>query len=321
MKRILLFTFILIGSLVLFACNKTTTTTSQTTTTTTSTTTTTTTTTQTTTTTKKSYMEDAHMVISSLDYKNTGKMGDTDGPAFAVYSKNGYNGASVDLNIKDVEIRTRFKGELRYINAYAFLGIDVTRNGYWSNCIDTGLVWSGSTGGWHIFYNIYQTLNPDTPSWYESNKILPKNDEYTLTLTITEDNYALLVVEGKNNGFRDQVTIEVKGAKKDGSTTGFLFNVALDYPENTKVDSEGNPSNNWKTITLANTDKNLYFKNLLAYNLTLFSGEEERIPWTRDKNSAVSIWPDITLGFDYAPTTVGIFDGTKYCIDLDMNRK
>ena len=44
MKRILLFTFILIGSLVLFACNKTTTTTSQTTTTTTSTTTTTTTT-------------------------------------------------------------------------------------------------------------------------------------------------------------------------------------------------------------------------------------------------------------------------------------
>ena len=49
----------------------------------------------------------ARKIIKTLDYKNNGKMGDTDGPAFAVYSKVGYNGASVDLNLGDMEINTR----------------------------------------------------------------------------------------------------------------------------------------------------------------------------------------------------------------------
>ena len=44
-------------------------------------------------------VNDTKTTISTLDYKNTGKMGDTDGPAFAVYSKTGYTGASATLDI------------------------------------------------------------------------------------------------------------------------------------------------------------------------------------------------------------------------------
>ena len=31
--------------------------------------------------------------------------------------------------------------------------------------------------------------------------------------------------------------------------------------------------------------------------------------------------PDKMLEFDYAPTEIGVFDGTEYYINLDMNRK
>jgi hypothetical protein len=323
MKKIFLFLTLFIWSLSLLACNNITTITPTTQTTVIKPTTQQKVTTQTTkiTTTKVNHMINANNIISSMNYMNTGKMGDQDGPAFAVYSNKGYNGASVDLNLKDVEIKTKLKKSLKFVNAYAFLGIDVYKNNYWANCVDVGIVWSGSTGGWHIFYNMYEPLNSSTSTWYESRKILPRGDEYKLTLSLTEDNYALLVVEGHNNGFKDEVKVEVKGAKKDGSNTSFLFNVALDYPPNTKVDREGNPCEDWKEITYANTDKGIYFKNLRAYNLTLFQGENDKFPWINDKNTAVSIWPDLKLNFDYAPTEVGLFDGTEYCINLDMNRK
>lgn len=267
---------------------------------------------------KANPMDRADKIISSLDYTNTGKMGDVDGPAFAVYSNKGYSGASAVLDIKDMEIKTLMP-DGKFLNGYVFLGIDVYEDDWWQNCVDVGLCWSGTSGGWHIFYNMYEPLNENTPTWYESSKKLPKNDTYVISLTLTGDDHALLTVEAVNGKFKDSVEVEVKGAKADGSNTAFLFNVALDYPGNTKVDTSGKPSEDWKEITYANTDKGVYLKSFHAYDLTLYNGETSS-PWTNDKNAAVSIWPDKAVGFDYAPTQVGLFDGTEYYINLDMNR-
>lgn len=265
-------------------------------------------------------MEKADKIISSLDYENTGKMGDVDGPAFAVYSDKGYSGASATLDIAGMEIKT-LMDDGKFLNGYAFLGIDVyAEEGYWINCVDVGLCWSGASGGWHIFYNMYKPVNESTRTWYESGKKLPKNDTYVISLQLIEDEKALLTVEAVNGRFKDSVEVEVFGAKADGSNTAFLFNVALDYPSDTKVDRDGKPCSDWKEITLANTDKGVCLKSFRAYDLKLYNGETET-PWTNDKNSAVSIWPDKALGFDYAPTEVGVFDGTEYYINLDMNRK
>lgn len=264
---------------------------------------------------------DEKTVISTLDYTNTGKMGDTDGPAFAVYSNLGYTGASAVLDLANMEINTVMPSG-KFVNGYAFFGIDVYNKtgSWWQNCVDVGLCWSGRNGGWHVFYNIFEPLNEKTPTWYESKVILPKDDVYHMSFTITEDNYALLTVEGQNTGAKDAIRVEVKGAYADGRNTAFLFNTALDYPPNTKIDRNGKRCEDFVAITLANTDKGLYLRSFHVEALTLYK-RDTAFPWTKDKCSAVSIWPDKPITeFDYAPTVVETYDGTKYVIDLDMNR-
>ena len=81
------------------------------------------------------YMENASSVISSLDYENTGKMGDVDGPAFAVYSNTGFSGASATLNLEGMEIKT-LMDDGKHLNGYVFLGIDVYEGAWWQNCVD-----------------------------------------------------------------------------------------------------------------------------------------------------------------------------------------
>ncbi len=266
-------------------------------------------------------MENARQIIKTLDYENYGRMGDLDGPAFAVYSKVGYSACSVELDIANMEINGAMS-DGKFVNGYAFLGIDVYDDtGEWVNCTDVGLCWAGADIGWHLFYNIFDTLNPSTSSWYESPKKLPKNDTYTLKLEIVEDNYALLTVDGEKTNFKDSVKVEIKGAKKDGRNTAMLFNVAMDFPPDTKIDRNGNYcEDDWVEITMANTDKGACLKNLVATELKLYSGEEV-FDWTDDRNDAVSIWPDKTYeGMEYSPTEIGLYDGTKYYINLDMNR-
>lgn len=268
------------------------------------------------------FMETAPNVISTLDYENTGKMGDQDGPAFAVYSNIGYTGASAIMDVENMEIDTVMKGG-KFINAYCFFGVDVYDDSgtWWQNCVDVGLCWSGRYGGWHLFYNMYEPLNEGTPTWYESRIKLPKDDIYEMSMTITEDNYATLTIKGQKTGKTDSVTLEVKGARADGKNTAMLFNVALDYPPDTKVDREGNPCEDWTEITLANSDKGLFFRNFHVWDLKLYKGETAS-DWTDDLSSAVSIWPDKAVeGFDYSPTQVGLFGGAEYVIDLDMNRE
>ena len=167
---------------------------------------------------------------------------------------------------------------------------------------------------------MYEPLNEKTPTWYESRVILPKDDVYTMTLKLVEDNYALLTVEGENTGAKDEVRVEVKGAFVDGSNTSFLFNAALDYPPNTKVDRYGNLCEDFVEITLANSDKGIFLRTFHVKDLTLYKNDTA-VDWTDDKCSAISIWPDQKIKeFDYSPTVVEIFDGTEYIINLDMNR-
>ena len=222
-------------------------------------------------------------IISTLDYTNTGKMGDTDGPAFAVYSNIGYTGASATLDIANMESNTVLPNG-KFVNGYAFFGIDVYlgSSSCWLNCVDVGLCWSGKNGGWHVFYNMYEPLNEKTVVWYESDIILPKDDIYNMSSKLTEDNYALLTVEGQNSGIKDEVRVEVKGAHADG------YNTALDYPPNTKVDRNGKFCEDFVEITLANTDKGLFLRSFHVEDLTLYQ-DDTTFAWTNYKSSVVSI--------------------------------
>ncbi len=258
--------------------------------------------------------------LDSLTYTNKGKMGDIDGPAFAVYSKVGYYGASAVLDLQNAVLH-RVLPDARFVNAYAFFGVDVYAGEWWQNCADVGFCRSGRTGRWHLFYNIYEPLHPDTPTWYESSVSLPE-DVYDMTFVMEGDNYVRLTVTGREKGRTDTVLVEIKGAKSDGSNTAMLFNAALDYPPDTKVDRQGKPCEDFVEITLANTDLGLYFHSLHVKELTLYSKKApDGQKWTPEATSSVGIWPDASeKRFDYAPTTVYTFDGSEFVIDLDMNR-
>lgn len=259
-------------------------------------------------------------ILDSLTYTNPGRMGDLDGPAFAVYSKVGYNGASAVLDLQSAHLG-RVLPDGRFVNAYAFFGVDVYAGEWWQNCVDVGFCRSGRTGRWHLFYNMYEPLNPDTPTWYESSVSLP-DDVYDMQFILERDNYVRLTVKGRNRNRTDTVLVEVKGAKADGSNTAFLFNAALDYPPDTLVDREGKPCEDFGEITLAHSDKGLCFCSLRVSELTLYSKSSlQGTAWTREETDSVGIWPDASVkGFDYAPTTIYTFDGTEFIIDFDMNR-
>lgn len=263
---------------------------------------------------------EAWAVIDSLSYTNPGRMGDLDGPAFAVYSKVGYNGASAVLDLQYASLE-RVMPDGRFVNAYAFFGVDVYAGEWWQNCVDVGFCRSGRTGKWHLFYNMYEPLNPDTPTWYESSVNLP-DDEYVMEFAMEGDNYVRLTVTGKGKQKTDTVLVEVKGAKADGSNTALLFNAALDYPPDTLVDREGSYCEDFAEITLAHTDKGLRFSSLWVSELTLYSKTHPNgVAWAEEHTHSVGIWPDASVkGFDYSPTTVYTFDGTEYLIDFDMNR-
>ena len=110
----------------------------------------------------QSLRDSASGVLDNLTYTNEGKMGDLDGPAFAVYSHVGYNGASATIDLKNAKLQ-RVLPDGRFINAYAFFGIDVYSGEWWQNCVDVGFCRSGKTGKWHLFYNMYEPLNESTP--------------------------------------------------------------------------------------------------------------------------------------------------------------
>ena len=275
---------------------------------------------------KKIPIPEGATVITNLDYSNgNGKMGDADGPAYAVYSKVGFNKASMDVKISDIKINNIRQSDGKFVNAYIFLGCDVYNGTWWSNCFDAGFCYAGTKPAGHLFYNIYEPAESGQKSWYESSvKLNPKHD-YRLILDTSEENTkATVIIYDLTDALEaDRVSFYVKGMKADGSNTAYLMDFALDYPPNTKLDTSGKPSEDWVEITLYNTDEDLYMQNVLVDNVKIYKGENEYV-WDETHTNNRSLWPDNSYTeFDYACTKVITLGDTydyEFRVDLDMNR-
>ncbi|PKM61737.1 MAG: hypothetical protein CVU97_06855 [Firmicutes bacterium HGW-Firmicutes-21] len=263
--------------------------------------------------------------MTNLTYDNgSGKMGDNDGPAYAIYSKKGYNKASIDVLISDIKLNNIRKSDGKHVNAYLFLGIDIyDENGNWVNCLDTGFCYTGKNGGWHLFYNLYTKKDENQVNWYESNIILNPNHDYRLTLdSSTQDGRAMVTIYDLNDErIVDSIEFESAYSLADGSNTSYLQNFALDYPGDVKLDTSGNPSeNDFIEITLYNTDEGLYMKNITIENAMLFEGGSQH-PWTDDRTQNRSLWPDCSMGVDYAVVKVWVDTlDDSFTVSFDMNR-
>ncbi len=269
--------------------------------------------------------------ITNLNYQNTGKMGDDDGPAYAIYSKQGYNIASIDVMISEIKLNNIRKSDGKFVNAYIFLGMDIfNEDGYWVNCLDTGFCYSGKDGGWHLFYHLYTTEDESTPTWYESKVILNPNNDYRLTLDSSEEDgrARVTIYDITEDKLVDSKELEAAYSLADGSNTAYLQNYALDYPGDVKYDTEGNKSeNDWVEITLYNTDEDLYMNYLTVKNVKI--GKNDSIlPWTEEHTNNRSTWPDMGLWedgnvkIDYPIVQIWIdkYD-ESFTLCFDMNRK
>ena len=267
-------------------------------------------------------------VQSNLDFDNRGqKMGDNDGPAYCVYSKMGYNKASMDVLISQIRVNNIRKSDGRFVNMYMFLGCDVysAPDGWWVNCFDSGFCYSGSDPAWHLFYNIYKPAVDGQYGWYESKVRLDPTHDYRLTLdTSFENERAKLTVYDLTDGRDvDEVTFGVKDLRSDGTTTSYLMDFAIDFPDNTKLGPDGKPSDNWSDIVLYNTDEDLFLQNVNVENVVIRKNGKV-LDWDAGVTDHRAMWPDCSnKEIDYACTYL-VCDEDDYdvCfrVDLDMNR-
>lgn len=271
-----------------------------------------------------SYAYEGEESFSNLSFSNgEGKMGDQDGPAYCVYSTKGVQAASIEIELSQLELQI-FREDGAHVNAYIFLGVDVfdPQDGYWKNCADAGLVYSGEDG-WHVFYNLYSSSDPTASTWYESDRRLRSDHDYRLVLDSSQkDGRAVLSVIDITTDIRvDRVIFELQYAKADGSNTAYLTDFALDYPEDTRQGPDGQPSENWIDITLGNTDRGIYMRNLRVKNCRVTRDGVE-CDWTNEQTANRGIWPDASMtGIDYECTRVrNAKENIAYIIDLDMNR-
>ena len=276
--------------------------------------------------------EEVKELLTNLTFANVGTrangylMGDLDGPAYCVYSKVGYNKASFEVNLKDIKINLKRKSDSKHMNAYMFLGADVyqSKDKYWANCIDAGLVMSGGGGGWHLFYSLYSVDSTfQGNKWYESKKNLNPTHRYRIELDASiNDGEATLTAYNLTEGgvVDDSVTFQLRYAKKNGENVRIYQDYALDYPPNIKLDTQGNPSNDWEEITLYNTDENIYMKNVRIENVKIYNTDGEHI-WTEEHTAERGMWPDKTNKIDYEVVKIKnpIFDSYIW-FDFDMNK-
>lgn len=259
--------------------------------------------------------------FTNLTFDNgSGKCGDADGPAYMVYSKIGYNQASMDILLSGIDLQLHRKSDNKALTAYIFFGIDIyDDNGSWKNCLDAGLK-NDSRGKWHLVHNLFDA-SPGQAKWYESRIELDDTHDYRLTLDSSKSNgWATLSVYDLTEGGRlaDSVEFQARYAKKDGSNTAYLQDYALDYPDDVKFDTHGNAvESNWQEITLYNTDENLYMKNIQVVNIRLNGAL-----WTADKTQNRAVWPDRNdRKIDYPVSRISKGSGDyAWQIDFDMNR-
>ena len=252
--------------------------------------------------------------------------GDNDGPAYVIYSDKGMNKGSFDVRISKVRLNLKRKKDGLGINSYAFLGIDVyntTGSKDWVNCADTGFVNCGDTPGWHLFCNRYSCTDGD--SWYESKVILDDTHDYREVLDSSKKNdgfdvYIYDITDG--NRLADKASFDLPGTLADGSNTAYYQDYALDYPDDVKYDTSGDPSeNDWPEITAYNTDQGIYMDNLTVDGAKLWENGKET-DWTSDKTADRYMWPNLVHpGPDYVCTQLEKAEkDTSLVLDLDLNR-
>ena len=264
--------------------------------------------------------------ISNLSYDNKNAViNDADGPAYVIYSKTGYNKASFDIKLSEMQFCNVRKSDRKFVCAYLFLGMDIFKDGCWANCFDAGLARTDAKGGWHLFYNLYTTESEDTYRWYESEVKLDEKHDYRFVLDSSEkDGFSTLTAyDLTENKIADSVELESLYSKKNGSNTNYLQDYAFDYPENVKFDSMKRPSSDdFEEITLYNSGEGLYIKNLVIENVKIYKGGEE-FDWTEEHTSYFTLWPDVNnKKIDYP--VIEVWQKKKDCsfvIDIDMNRR
>lgn len=262
-------------------------------------------------------------LMSNLTYRNSGFMGDNDGPAYVVYSKRGYNRASMDVMLSELRMNTVRKSDGLYLNAFIFLEIDSgDSRGNSINNADAGLMYSGGNyGRWHLFHYINK-VSPTSSQlrWRESSKDLPAGHNYRLVLDSSKsDGLTTLSAIDLSDGNKevDSIQFEFLYSLKDGSNTSFYQDYAIDYPDNVKFGSNGDYSIDPTEITLYNTDQNIYMRKIIITNAML--GNQA---WSRSNSICRCMWPDRSNSKINYPVVIvrsASFD-TDLVLDLDMNR-
>ncbi len=263
-------------------------------------------------------------VSTNLTWTNNGdKQGDNDGPAYVVYSKEGYNKASQVIAVSKMRTNLVRKSDKKTVNGYAFIGMDIynSTDDQWANCIDAGLGFIGSTGKCHACINRY-SADPDEPTWWESSVELDTTHDYKLVLDASEkDEQVTLSVYDVTNGNKkvDSKQFSLYYSKADGSNIAIYQDYALDFPEDIRKDTKNEDTDDWEQITLYNTNQDLYMKNIQASDLRLYNASGSFL-WTEELTADRFMWPDKTSTIKYITTTVTqTKKDNETTIDLNMN--
>ena len=241
----------------------------------------------------------------------------------------GYNRASMDVALSDVEINMIRRSDKKTLVGYAFLGMDVWHptGGYWVNCMDAGLKYDGNSGKWVLFHFIYDVSAANQQKWYESHKALDPTHDYRISLDCSKSEgwttlSAYDLTEGRE---ADSVTFQARYAKKDGSNVSFYQDFAIDMPDDLMRDPDGNiyevdsaiSDEGWAGIILYSTNEDVYLRNLKVVN-SMLNGQ----PWTADKTRLRGFSPDSLqpyIGYEVVKVTHANFDN-EFQVDIDLKK-
>ncbi len=270
--------------------------------------------------------------LDSRTYQSKTRIGDWGGPAYAVYSNKGYNRATIDVELSDVEINMTRRSDGKTLVGYIFLGMNIYHptDGYWVNCLDAGIGYDGATGEWTIFHFIYDVSAAGQNKWYKSHRALDPTHDYRLILDCSKSNgwTTLTAYDITEDRVADSIEFQARYALKDGSNVDFLQDYAIDMKDDLLRDAAGNVYNTpetaddisdegWKGIILYSTNENVYLRNIKITNASL-----NNQPWTADKTRLRGCSPDYRqadIGYDVVKVTQADFD-TACRIDMDLKR-
>ncbi len=261
---------------------------------------------------------------NNLTWTNSGiKDGPSDGPGYSVYSNVGYNKASAIVCLSEAKTNLSRKSDKKAINAYAFLGIDVYRDGkQWANCVDAGLLRSGNDGKWHACANRYM-VDPDDNKWWESTVNLDETHDYKLVLDSSkkDEQITLQVIDvTDNNKIVDTKSFEFYYSKADGSTTSYYHCISMAFPPDICCDTEGNAdSTDYEEVLKYNTNEDLYFKNATLKEAILYNASGSH-SWVQSCTKDRFMWPNKPTSITYnCVNLTSVKQDYEEVVDINLN--